>query len=444
MIAKLQARLSGFAGKSISSLLVKVSGALAGYLFFMVFAKRLGPEQFGLFAFALTAANFGMLAAGFGQPLLILRDLTYALTDKDMKTGRAVLQFGLRATLLGAVFGVLGMGLFGLLAPMFGAPAQFGLYLAAAGLLVALVAAELFGSLQRVVGRVVFSIAPKDLIWRVLSIAVLAGLAWLGVHLNAVEALWLTCALLAVLVLGQAVDALRRMPKGLYQGTAGAVDLDKMRKASLHFWGIAVASGLAQHLTVVAIGFRSDPATIGAFFAAFRTATLLSMPLTAASIVLGPLIARHHKEGRRDLIQKAIVEFIILATAPTLFGLAILVIWGRGILGLFDPSYAVAYPALIVFALSFLINTLSGPCAYVMMMSGAERKYLQYSIATNLVSVVGAGIAAGFGLIWAAVVITLANATLNLLAARWSRRHAGIEATIACLWRPRSSGLGRD
>ncbi|MEE3316421.1 MAG: lipopolysaccharide biosynthesis protein [Pseudomonadota bacterium] len=435
LLSTLRARMGGFAGKSIFSLLVKVSGAFAGYLFFLVFANRLGAEQFGLFAFALSIANFAMLAAGFGQPMLMLRNMTYALADKDMAMGRGVLRFGLRATGLGALTGAAGIAIFGLIAPLLGAPSGLGLYAAAMGLLVPLVAAELLASLQRVSGVVVMAIAPKDLLWRLLSIVALLGLGAFGLALDAVGALWLAAGVLVALAFWQGVDARRRLSPVLRAPEGGEIHRAKMRKASLHFWGIAVASGLAQHLTVVAVGFRGDPETIGAFFAAFRTASLLAMPLTAANIVLAPMIARHHKEARRDLIQKVIVQFIMLATLPTLVGLVILAVWGREVLGLFDPSFGMAYPALLVFALSFLVNTVTGPCGYMMMMSGAEAKFLRYTLVTNLAGVVGAAVAIGFGMIWAAAAIGLASATQNLLAARWSRRHAGVEATIACLWK---------
>ena len=79
LAATLRRKAGGFAGKSFASLLVKVGGAFASYVFFLAFARTLGPVAFGVFAFILSAANFGMLAASFGQPMLTLRNLSYAL-----------------------------------------------------------------------------------------------------------------------------------------------------------------------------------------------------------------------------------------------------------------------------------------------------------------------------------------------------------------------------
>lgn len=433
-LAKSRKLFGGFAGKSILSLLVKVSGALATYLFLLAFANQLGPVMFGVFAFGLSVANFGVFAAGFGQPMLTLRNLSYALAENDAETGRAVVRFGLRATLMGALASLGGMAMFGAIAPRFGAPDGVGLYFAATALLVALVAAEFLSHLQRAFGVVVMAIAPKDLVWRLLCIGSIFGAASFGINLGAVGGLWLVSALLGVVAIWQGVDAFKRLPADLKQRGAEPHDTKAMRKASLYFWGIAVSTGLAQHLTVVAVGFGAGPETIGAFFAAFRTASLLSMPLTAANIVLAPIIARHYKDGRTDLIQKVVREFIALAAVPTLIGLAILVLWGDRILGLFDESYAASWPALIVFALGFLVNTLTGPCGYVMMMSGAESLYLRYTIVANIIAVIGAGLLIGVGMPWAAAAIALANTGQNLLAARWTRRKAGIESTVACLW----------
>jgi O-antigen/teichoic acid export membrane protein len=89
---------------------------------------------------------------------------------------------------------------------------------------------------------------------------------------------------------------------------------------------------------------------------------------------------------------------------------------------------------LIIFALGFLINTLTGPCGYVMMMTGAESIFLRYTLVANIASVLGAGIMIGAGMEWAAIAIVLASIGQNIAAAIWSRRNAGVEATILCLW----------
>lgn len=437
LAATLRRKAGGFAGKSFASLLVKVGGAFASYVFFLAFARTLGPVAFGVFAFILSAANFGMLAASFGQPMLTLRNLSYALAADREAEARGALRFGLRLSLYGAALGVLGLGLFGLIAPRFGAPGEIGAYVAGAALLVALLAAEFLSHLLRAFGAVTMALLPRDLLWRAIALGAAFGLAVVAPGYGVATALWLNVAVLGALVLWQALYGRRLAPAWLRAGPepeARDLPLADWRRSSLHFWGIAVAAGLAQHLTVVAVGFAAPPEQIGAFFAAFRTASLLSMPLTAANIVLAPMLARYHREGRRDLTQKVILEFITLISIPTLAGTLALLLWGGRVLDLFDPAYGAAQPALAIFALGFLFNTLTGPCGYVMMMSGAEAAYLRYTIVANLAAVIGAGVAIHFGMSWAAAAIALANMGQNIAAALWSRRHAGVESTILCLW----------
>jgi O-antigen/teichoic acid export membrane protein len=431
-----------FAGKSVVSLLVKVFGAFATYVFLLLFAQAMGPIEFGIFAFVLSAANFMMLAAGLGQPMMVLRSLSFsAAQDPGNATAQNaamgdILRKGLRITGIGALFGVTGLMLFGLIAPLFGAPGTVWVYLGGAGLLVALLWAEFLSHLLRAFGAVAMALLPRDLLWRVVaSLVALVGIA-LVIPLPAGAGLWLNAVILGGLVLAQFLYAIRLIPQDVQAAArtaAGATDAE-WRRGSANFWGIAIAAGLAQHLTVVAVGFTLPPEEIGAFFAAFRTASLLSMPLTAANIVLAPMIARHYKSGQKDQIQKVITQFILMVSVPVALGLGMLVLYGDWVLALFDPAYRSAYLPLIIFGCGFLFNTITGPCGYVMMMTGAEQIYLRYTVLANLAAVIGAGIAIWFGMPWAATAIALASACQNIVASLWVYRNTGINPTILCLW----------
>lgn len=422
-----------FTGKTMVSILVKVFGAFATYVFLLVFANLLGAEDFGIFAFVLSAANFGMLAFGFGQPMLSLRNLSFAQSENDMATARGLLRFTLRVTALGMLVGAAAMVLFGQVAPLFGAPAGNMAYLAGALLLAVLVAAELFSHLLRALGSVAMALLPKDLLWRFLASLVVGVLIWAAIPIDAATALLLAALVLATLVVWQALFALRRAPAELRSGEASRSGEPEWRMSSLHFGGIALASGLVQHLVVVVVGFQADPADIGAFFAAFRTASLLAMPLTAANVVLAPMIARNYREGRLDRTQKAIRDFLVLSTLPLLVGVLVLLVWGDTILSLFQPEYASAHVALVIFACGSLFNTMTGPGGYMMMMVGREGLFLRYTTVSSIAAVIGAGVGVAYGMTWAAVLIVLAQAGQNLATAIWARRHTGVETTALCL-----------
>ena len=115
-----------------------------------------------------------------------------------------------------------------------------------------------------------------------------------------------------------------------------------------------------------------------------------------------------------------------------------LLVFGAEILALFDPSYAEAWPALAVFAAGFFVNTLGGPCGYVMAMTGAERRYLRWALLAHGAGVVGSGMCAAAGMVWAALAMAVAGIVVNLVCAAWVRRELGLETTVLCLlpaWR---------
>lgn len=440
LIARALGRDGGLASRALISLFVKVTGAAATYFFLLFFSNRLGAVQFGIFAFVLSAANFGMMAMSLGQPMLTMRNLSTALAANNRTEARRALEFGMRILGLGMAFGILGMLVFGAVAPLLGAPSAPGVFLPGAILLAVMIAADFLSNVLRSFGSVTMALMPRDLLWRLLAPAAAAALLAMSIAFDAAGALWLNVATLGLLALIQAaylarlaVRALRGAPRARFK-----LRRDWLR-ASIYFWGIAVSSGISQHLTVVAVGFSFTPEMIGAFFVAYRTASLLSMPLNAAELIMAPMIARHHAEGRREDLQRIVLRLNLAAVVPTLIGFVLLVLFGDRLLTTINPDYGAYGPVLSIFAFGFLVNNLTGPCGYVMMMTGAERTYLRYALATNSLGVIATGLLAAFGPLWAAGAVCGIILVQNGLAALWCLRVLGIDTTIGALRR----GKGR-
>lgn len=421
--------------KSIFSLIVKIFGALSTFLFFLFFSNHLGANEFGVFAFLLSVANFGAIALTLGQPMFALKNMSMAMTGELSPEARGALRFSISTILFGAVVGFFAVLIFSLFSKYWEIQAPFAAYMAAAAMLVLLSLAEYLSHILRVFSSVSAALIPRDLIWRIAAPLICIALAAFSWENSVVISLWVNVAVLGTLVLWQSAHLFYKMPKDLTLGKADYSQSVAWRHSSYYFAGISLSTAFAQHLSIVAVGATFSAFEVGAFFAAFRTATLLSMPLTAASIVLGPVIARLYKERKIDELQRIIRQFLAIAALPTMLGFLILVFAGENILKLFSESYGYAHVALAIFGLSFMINTLCGPCAYIMMLTGGEATYFKYSIFANILGVLSSGFLARFGLIPAAVALAVFNIAQNLLAVRWCQKRVGLQTSIAIFFR---------
>ncbi|WP_373355998.1 hypothetical protein [Pseudoroseicyclus sp. CXY001] len=414
-------RQDGLGSALAISLAAKFAAAPVAYLFLLLLARLLGAEGFGQVALVLSAAGFGALLAGAGQPTLVLRELS-ARGPAGAVWGRA-----LALSALGALLGAAGLAV--ALRLGFGTRLTPGVPLAGGALLAALVGAELFSHALRAGGAPGLALLPRELAWRALAGLALCGAAAAGLHPTPAGVLWLMAGVLALLVGLQAAAGRRHLPRPV-RGAPG-------RGGAAAFWGIAVASGLPQHLTLVAAGLSLPAEATGGLFAALRTAALLSLPLAAANLALAPRLARAGGHGAE--VQAAIRLILPLAALPALLGLAGLALWGAPVLGLFDETYRAAAPALVILAAGFTLNSLTGPAGLVMTMGRGERAWLRLTLCAGAAGVIGAALAAPFGPAAAAAAIALAQTGQNLGAAAWVRRERGVETTVLALLRPRAA-----
>ncbi len=112
-------------------------------------------------------------------------------------------------------------------------------------------------------------------------------------------------ALLAVLS-GQLWYA-RYSMRDIFNGNPARLDYPLWTKTLLPMWGTASLYALAQQFDVVILGLFLSPEHSGPYFAALRTAGLLSLLLIAGNMISAPLIARHYHAGAREMMQSCAI-----------------------------------------------------------------------------------------------------------------------------------------
>lgn len=365
-------------------LILKMASAPASYVMFVVLAQSMSLEQYGSFAFAFSIATVLGKMAVVGQQQAILAVLPTLDDIGDRPMWRGAVLFGLRLVLLASL-----TLMTGLIALSYFWGGSHGKVLIVAALLVPLLAfSEFQTSIIRTHGSLFWAIAPREIIWRVAVIIV----AMLSVHglapmLNATVALVAMTVLLAVaLGLQTVASAVTRYWVSL--SGAKAFDMVAWKSMAKSFSLSTVVTFITPNIAVVLIGLVLDPTDSGPFFAALKTAQLMTLFLLASNIVATPLLSKYWARGDRIAVQRACATVSASAGLFAIISFAIIVLFGEQLLRFFGVGFEAAQPELIVMALGFAFSALNGPNGALLQMAGLQAKFARIVLVTGALSLI--------------------------------------------------------
>jgi O-antigen/teichoic acid export membrane protein len=404
------------------------SVALA-YLMFVVLARTMTKDNFGQFAFAFSLATFIAVVAALGQPILVLR-LIPVYQDENRPS---LLKGLVRDSWLTVLFGgLISAGLMVIGSSVWAAVEGTNVtYLFwAALLMIAMAIARHQAYSMRGFGNIVLALAPRDIIWRVMVIVCAIVIAYRDSMIPTSKAINICTLTLTIVLIMQLFAHPVTHPRTLVQSGL-ETDREFWTRESKGLWAVTIAQAAGPNLSVVILGLILSPEETGPFFAALRTATLLTLPLTAGAIVGAPMISRHYNAGQTGEMQKILRYLVIGITVPVLVGLLLILLFGEMILGLFSPEFVSARAALTVIALGTLVNALSGPTGFIMNMTGHHRQYFVIMTATQLAALLILPVAAYyFGMLGAAATVAAGMVSWNFWVWWWARKNLSVDPTF--------------
>lgn len=409
-------------GSGIISLVIKVAGAGLSYLMFVAFARLLSADEFGIFAFSFNLAIVISAFAGFGYSTAVMRYWPKYLAQGKPEYAKGVVKMGALLT----VVGVVTILLIGFLVGHFSNRNLLSVAALAATFCVGDFAAGVLRAQHSVVG----SMLPRDVLWRILAPVAALGIIWFGYGLTSNVAVYTCAFVLFVLLVGQIFLITKGMERLAGAGPAIS-DWAATRDSLLPLWGAGIVFAMIQQMDVVVVGYLMNGAETGAYFAAQKTATLLSLVLIAGGLVTAPTMASLYEKKSHMELQKLCNQLVISIAIVTLLGLVFLVFAGNILLSFFNHNFISAYPILLILAFGCMIDAVSGPTAYLMQMTAYEKPYLKIMVCCYLLVIV-----LQFALIprWGGIGAALASASGIIAWNLWSiwllRTKAKIDPSI--------------
>jgi O-antigen/teichoic acid export membrane protein len=426
---------NGVVAAGVVTLLIKIASAVLSYAMFVLVANALSAGDYGRFgvgiALAITLANVATL----GTPTSLLRYLPHFMASGQAALAKGYIILSLRYVL---VFGlcisaIVATGAVFLPETMFlGSPSH---YLAAALLVFVMTINDYLSGLTRGLGLVTLSQLPKDVVWRILVLAFAVISIWFSWPQSGASMLFAAALLLICTTIGQYM--LARKPIGnAMQAEQALYDKRGWMTASLPIWGAGALIAVVQQFDVVILGLLGYTAESGQYFAALRTASLLSLLLLAGNLAAAPLMSAQYHAHDHASLAKTVRIVSAGVGVPSLLGLGFLALIGRWLLALFDPSFVSAYDVLLIIGAGYAFDAAAGPNAYLLQMTGHERAYLK-TIALSYLLVVIAQLIfiPRYGLLGAAVPNALGMMFTASVCVYLNRKYLGIDPSIFGLLR---------
>jgi O-antigen/teichoic acid export membrane protein len=400
-------KFTGTAGLMlISRALVMVSG--------IIYARYLGPEQFGLYSFALAIIAMATLPVIAGLPNLLVREVAHFQLEGKWGFLAGVINWSrvyvlvLSLIIIICMYLALYFDLFNtnvskllwvalLLIPLRGLLTQQG--------------AILNGFRQPVLAQLPLQIFAPTLTLIILCFYIFSGVALTGSKLINITILASLFALfVSAILLKKTINAsaIKCVPK---------YTIKKWHASLLPFSLMAFIVTFNTELASVLLGWLVDNESVAYFKVAMTAVALIALGLSSVNAVIMPNVARLYKKGDLKATQALLTKSVRLSALVSLPIIFTLIIFGESAIGLlFGEDYLQAYPILVILCFGQLVSVLMGSVGLVLNMTGNERSSLKSLVLTFFLNVVLlATLVPIYGVNGAALSVTLSLVFLNVL-----------------------------
>jgi len=408
---------------------VQVLGVAALFGFHLALARWMpAAEDYGVFAFYFGAANVGQVLAGFGLPIVIMRE--YGRFEGSGRHGavRSMLRAGRR--LLVATSGAAGL-LWLSTAPLVPAHER-GVWLAAGASAVCtpwLLHAANQAKAQR---RPVLATTLERVLRPLIALAI-AGQSVLSRGMSTATAMlgWFASTL-GVAILGLGLTE-RGVPEELDLHDGPLPPAQLMRVAG----PMVVASGIGMLLAnvdVLMLRPAVGDAAVGTYSVAVRVSLLTGLPLMAINVLAAPFFARQWGSGDMRALQAGARQFVRIGAPAAVIGGAAIIMATPLLPMVFGESYDPGRYLVATLVVAQCVHALAGSTALLLNMTGHERPAVRIlglalvaDVILNLVLIPPLGVHG------AAIATAACTVGWNIAAIAYMRRAVGVDTSVLAL-----------
>jgi O-antigen/teichoic acid export membrane protein len=392
----------------------------------------LGPEGYGVYAFAFALLTLLSIPAQAGLPQLVVRETAKARANEDWQLMLGIWRWSTRFIALFSMALVLFIGGILWLGGEWIDPNRRNTLLAGL-LLVPLLALGLVrGSALRGLGSVVKGQIPGNVIRPGLLIVFVLMASWIWPERAAApQVAMLLHVLAAFAAFALATVMLRNgQPSALRKVQHPREEKVYWRRAALPLALVAGLQLINSQADLVLLGLIREDAEVGVYRVVVQMGNLVIFGLVAINQALHPHFAALYSSGDLNKLQRLVTMSARAILALALIPVALFLFAGRPILGLvFGAEYVIGAVALAILSLGQLSNVAFGSVGALLNMTGHERdtmRGMMVAIVINLV--LNLALIPYFGMAGAATATAVSFLVWNAILWNYVRKRLGIQS----------------
>ena len=350
---------------------IRVVATLVAYISIIALARWMGAAEYGAFAYAFAWVYLLALPAGLGMPLASVRFLPgYSVAGAWSKV-RGLLERSVSLTFgVSSVIALVAIAVVQLAGSRVPSAYHVPLLIALVGLpVIALMA--LGSQIGRAFGWIAAAYSPPQVLHPLLLLVFAGVLVLSGIALPARLIATASVVIAALCVIGQGIIYAHRLRPRL-RNVSPEHDQRAWLRVSIPLLLIDGFGALINYSDVLMIGMFLQPAAVAYYFAAARTATLVTFFFTSISTLSGPRVAELHAQGRTRELQQLVEGIAPWIAVPATAVTIVLIAGSSLLLRLFGQGFEAAWLALILLAIGNLVTSITGPAALLLNMTGHQ------------------------------------------------------------------------
>lgn len=405
------------------NLLIRLSSATILLLLNVAIARLLGPEAFGGYTYVVSVLQIASYVVQWGFPSSLTKFVTHHAHSERWSDLPDVIYSSTFLMFIITVALALPLGLYWTVV----SPPRGGMTVVAPSLILifAMSMSPVLASVLQGLGALSSSQLADQIVKPTFFLLLFLGAFSVGREATIAETLWaqvfgvLVADIFAIYLITRKLSLPLVSPsltRALYWG-----------RKSFPFFALTIIQGFGAPAVILLLGHLISDVELAHFRVAIQVSDALNMLLFGISVIISPKIVQLAMDENWDEMESYVVTSHIAGFAIMIIPVILLVIWMDQILPLvFGQNFAQASDAAKVMVAGKLIYSIVGFSGAVLCMSGYVRTAGVISFVNLLVSLLAIWIFVPiFGLIAAAVVVTIANVMVNAVGHYWIHRLTG-------------------
>lgn len=417
---------------TLGSFGLKIAGTSLTFLNSLIFARLLGTEGFGTYAYIIAWTNLLIIPATLGLDKLIVREVAIYQNRSQWGLMRGLLNWSNQFVLLVSI------GL-----TIITASVAWNMNKSNSQMLLAFYVALVYlpiASLRNLrlaamkgLHQVVLGQLPEVVIAPLLLILLTGcGYLFLGKELNAIWVIAIFVASTSITFFVGARLLQKVLPLALEETEAQYQTVTWIRSA-LPLMFLSSMQIINSRTDILMLGAMKGAETVGLYVVINRGVQLIVFMQGAVNGILAPTIASLYAEGKMKQLQKIVTKSARIVLLASLIFTSSLTLFGYWFLLLFGFNFTQGQTALTILSIGKLINAGTGAVGLLLTMTGHQNyTVLSVGISAILNILLNILLIPEWGVTGAAVATASSMILVNTMNMIWVYKKIGINSTAFC------------